>query len=127
MMINWTKDKWQENIFHKMWMFVMIWSLIYLALWISMDCIGAILYAWYYFPSINFVNWSSSLFAIWVIKTSLGVSFLIFIGCLFYCFYINFEKWNPKNSKLKNETKSQMKEFRKLGSINLINLNKKLV
>ncbi|MBP1525585.1 MAG: DUF853 family protein [Spiroplasma ixodetis] len=59
-------------------------------------------------------------------ETSFGVSFLIFMGCLFYYFYINFEKWNPKNSKLKNEAKFQFKEFKKLGSTNLINLNKKV-
>ena len=45
-----------------------------------------------------------------------------------FIYYWNhkFVKWNPKNSKLKNETKSQIKEFKKLGSTNLINLNKKV-
>ncbi|CAB1053505.1 hypothetical protein [Spiroplasma endosymbiont of Danaus chrysippus] len=126
MMINWIKDKWQENIFHKIWIFAMIWSLIFLALWMAVAFIGAILYAWYYYPSVNFKNWFASIFESWVTETSFGVSFLIFMGCLFYYFYINFEKWNPKNSKLKNEAKSQIKEFKKLGSTNLINLNKKV-
>ncbi|CAB1054897.1 hypothetical protein [Spiroplasma endosymbiont of Danaus chrysippus] len=126
MMINWIKDKWQENIFHKVWIFAVIWSLIFLALWMTVAFICAILYAWNYYPSVNFKNWISSIFTNWVTETSFGVSFLIFMGCLFYYFYINFEKWNPKNSKLKNETKSQVKEFKKLGSTNLINLNKKV-
>ncbi|BDT05203.1 type IV secretory system conjugative DNA transfer family protein [Spiroplasma ixodetis] len=126
MIINWIKNKWQENIFHKIWIFAMIWSLIFLALWMSVAFIGAILYAWYYYPSVNFKNWFASIFESWVTETSFGVSFLIFMGCLFYYFYINFEKWNPKNSKLKNEIKIQEKEFKKLGSTNLINLNKKV-
>ncbi|WP_342273401.1 hypothetical protein [Spiroplasma endosymbiont of Acasis viretata] len=48
MMINWFKDKWQENIFHKIWIFAMIWSFIFLALWMAVAFISAILYAWYY-------------------------------------------------------------------------------
>ncbi|WJG71433.1 hypothetical protein SIXOD_v1c28780 (plasmid) [Spiroplasma ixodetis Y32] len=43
-MINWIKDKWQENIFHKIWIFAMIWILIFLALWFVFDCVGAIAY-----------------------------------------------------------------------------------
>ncbi|MBP1525320.1 MAG: DUF853 family protein [Spiroplasma ixodetis] len=125
-MINWIKDKWQENIFHKIWIFAMIWILFFLALWFVFDCIGAIAYTWYYNIHFTWFKWFKNLPAIWVVSNSAWVSAVIVLGMFIYYWNHKFEKWNPKNSKLKNETKSQIKEFKKLGTKNLINLNKKV-
>ena len=125
-MINWIKDKWQENIFHKIWIFAMIWTFIFLALWFVLDCVGAIAYTWYYNIHFSWFKWFKNLPAIWVVSNSAWVSAVIVLGMFIYYWNHKFEKWNPKNSKLKNEVKSQIKEFKKLGSKNLINLNKKV-
>ncbi|CAB1054009.1 helicase HerA domain-containing protein [Spiroplasma endosymbiont of Danaus chrysippus] len=125
-MINWIKNKWQENIFHKIWIFAMIWSLIFLALWFALDCVGAIAYTWYYNIHFTWFKWFKNLPAIWVVSNSAWVSAFIVLGMFIYYWNHKFEKWNPKNWKLKNEIKSQIKEFKKLGNQNLINLNKKV-
>ena len=125
-MINWIKDKWQENIFHKIWIFAVIWILIFLALWFVLDCVGAIAYTWYYNIHFTWFKWFKNLPAIWVVSNSAWLSAIIVLGMFIYYWNHKFEKWNPKNSKLKNVAKSQIKEFKKLGSTNLINLNKKV-
>ncbi|WJG71156.1 type IV secretory system conjugative DNA transfer family protein [Spiroplasma ixodetis] len=125
-MINWIKGKWQDNIFYKIWIFIMIWSLIFLALWFILDCVGAIAYTWYYNIHFTWFKWFKNLLAIWVVSSSAWVSAVIVLGMFIYYSNHKFKKWNPKNSKLKNETKSQIKEFKKLGNQNLINLNKRI-